>query len=242
MCELERPERNAQLLNIQCRRVLKLDLCASAGKDLGGKWMALAANEDGELISETTVSTTSFEAMDPWLRAMAARDNVKPEIVVIDNVPPHHLTSDLRLDSKAVNIVVDCFQLRDADHVLQDQFHVAHSVSPHFNNMHPSFAKFIIVGWREATTFLDPDLERKVDLMLGAGEIAKECTLRGNKTIIRRGTAMTSAEISTMKADGIYHKLFCSSPSVVVPRHVKSKEDLKIDVMRWVSCLSPGTS
>ena len=101
-CEQERPIRNAQILDITCSKVLSIDLCASSGSDLGDKWSAIACNEDGNLLGQTTTSSTSFKQLEPWLRSLATR--VRPVVVVIDNVPLHHLDAHGRLETAVVQL------------------------------------------------------------------------------------------------------------------------------------------
>ena len=69
---------------------------------------------------------------------------------------------------------------------MQDKFHVAHSLSPSFNNLDPRFYDLIIKGWREVTTFRDSNAESIVDAALRAGQVEK-VTFREQVYRVRRG-------------------------------------------------------
>ena len=58
--------------------------------------------------------------------------------------------------------------------VLQDRYHVGHSISPAFNNSHPLFWAVTIKSLRDLTTNPDPLLEGKIDTALRQGQIAKK--------------------------------------------------------------------
>ena len=135
----------------------------------------------------------------------------------------------------------------------QDRFHVAHSLSPKFNNMHPQYTELIINGWRNCTVVRDGHCERRVDEMLLNGRLTKSCTFRHLKLRIRPPStdeqemgsrscmwrlgageweAVDADVLQRWKTNGAYHELFSTSPDVVVPEHVLDKDVLQISVRR----------
>jgi len=99
--------------------------------------------------------STSLDGLLAWLAVIAARHNVNPLAVMVDNVPPSWDTANLSKFEKKLIAVFGVIW------VGQDRFHVCHSFSIHFNNMHSLFRTLIIVQWRNATTFLDGRLEQR---------------------------------------------------------------------------------
>ena len=182
---------------------------------------------------------------------LAARSNFNPKVCIIDNVPPSWEQENLS------NIETLLMSALGVVWVGQDRFHVCHSFSVHFNNMHPLFRKLIITQWRNATTFRDPGCcEHRVDRMLISGTLTKSCTVCGTKLNIRPPTSderwtscswryglcgswqpVTNAVISDWKLDGSYHELFSTSPNVVVPEHVLEARDLKDEVEAYKTAL-----
>jgi hypothetical protein len=232
--ENERPWREASLQQIGCERVCSIDFCAASGGDLGGKWSVLVVNEQGRLLGQAVVSTTAFnEELGAFLRGIACRSNFKANVVVIDNCPPQHADAHGRPDSKMLDFLVDVFKLRNTSHIVQDKFHVAHSVSPHFNNQHPHYHERVIRGWREATNRRDPEDERSVDDKLLAGAITKKITFRGHVIDLREGSPLSLEQIQELKRSGAYHDLFSQGSEVLVREHVKDKAALLEGVKEW---------
>ena len=117
--------------------------------------------------------------------------------------------------------------------VLQDRFHVHHAVSPSFNNQDPRYFSEVILGWRDATVYRDPEKERILDGLLKAGKIAKKTTFQHQQIIIHQGDIISDAQIAEWKQSGAYHAMFSSHPAVLVPEHVKDEAVLRCDVPEW---------
>jgi len=116
---------------------------------------ALVTNEENNLMGSYVTGSTSLDGLLAWLAVIAARHNVNPLAVMVDNVPPSWDTANLSKFEKKLMAVFGVIW------VGQDRFHVCHSFSVHFNNMHSLFRTLIIVQWRNATTFLDGRLEQR---------------------------------------------------------------------------------
>ena len=205
---------------------------------------ALVVNEENNLIGSYVTSGTSIAGMLDWLKVIAARSNFKARVCIVDNVPP---------SSNYSKYVRDLMEALRVEWVGQDRFHVCHNFSMHFNSSNPLFRDLIIIGWHNATTYRDARCEALVDCMLLAGTLTKQCTVNHVKLTVRPRTdddqeligstgcvyrfglsgewqPVTEAVIAGWKLSDAYHKLFSSSPNVVVPEHVHSEDVLKMKV------------
>ena len=235
--ERRRNLRERQQCAVSCDEVCSLDFCAHSGKILGGKWQLLVTNEENNLIGSLVTDTVKLEDVKPYLQTLANRPNFNAKVAIIDNVPP---SIDLSLLSKLERLIMEAL---DVEWVGQDRFHVAHSFSPKFNNVHPLYYELIIVGWRHATTERDSQCERLVDEWLVAGKISKSCTFRDVKYEIRgtewrkgSGDWQSVEQViidDEWKPSGLYHELFSTSPCVIVPENMLQPKALEVSINRY---------
>ena len=190
-----------------------MDWAKRLGEKIGGEWLALVTNSLGQVIKACRTRTTKLDELIPALEALSRRPAFKPQVLVIDNVPPGVETS------KYVERLMETLLVKK---VMQDRFHVAHSFSQHFNNMHPFYYSLIIHGFRCAYTVYDAQKEATLDALLLDGQVAKNVTFRGEKIHIQRGTATRQEDIDAWKESGAYEHLFGSSGRCVVPRLMKN--------------------
>ena len=85
-----------QMSAVGCKLALSIDGCKASGKVLGGKWQALATQEDNLLLGSKLTNSTSLKELEDWLTEMMEDPDVNPQVVLLDNVPPQHLDANGR--------------------------------------------------------------------------------------------------------------------------------------------------
>ncbi|KAJ1450304.1 hypothetical protein M885DRAFT_532790, partial [Pelagophyceae sp. CCMP2097] len=216
--ERRRPWRRAQLCSIgrdgDGTNWCSLDFAKRQGEMVGGaSWYATLTNGKGDLNGPiVTDSVKVDDVLIAWLTTIGKRPNFKANALVVDNTPP------------AVDQNAWCVALKEAldvEYILQRQ---------NFNNMHKAYHLLITVGWREAWSYLDRELEQENDARLAMGAVKKDISFRGDRIRIVCGTPTSSALIAEWKASSAYHELFTASSVCVAPRRVYSAEVLDVRV------------
>ena len=181
---------------------VSIDLTKRSGKKFGNKdyWLATMCNEDGILIATTVVDGTGIEKIEPWFRAVAARDSWRrkglPLGVVIDNVPPG--TTNEADPANRQPFVRRHLEALEADFIIQDKHHTRQAASKHFNNTHPDFWGDVIQGLRHATSELHQTLESDLDDRLQKGLVVfkKARTFRGTKYSLPRKRVLPVSDLT----------------------------------------------
>ena len=128
--------------------------------------LANMVNEDDNLVMSQVTKSEKIEELESMLTA--AKGKGKCKILVIDKVPPS-------LDEMAVSKLEAYIKVMlGCDKVMQDRWHVAHTLAKHFNNFDARYHGLILLGWRDHTVKCERGREAVVDEMLRKGLIAKE--------------------------------------------------------------------
>ena len=211
------------MCNVGAQKVVALDWCNQSGKLLGGGLLANLVNESSVLMACKRTKSERIEEVIPMFKEVKARLEMKAIVAIIDKVPP---SLDEHAISKLASIIIEHLGVK---YVLQDRFHVSHSVSKWFNNSDPRYHYWVIIRWRVATVLRRAMQEMRIDEMLRRGEISK--TRKG--ITISHGTPLSDSEIQELKDSGAYHDLF-STKEVLVPEDVMDAETLKMTTQRWL--------
>lgn len=235
--EERRDVRTRQMCAVGCQIAAQIDWCAHTGKVLGGKWNALCCNEDSDLVGSKVTQTTTLKEIADWLRTLKKRSNFNPLVAIIDNVPPQLLDAHGRMPTDIIDLIVECFELKSREYVLQDKFHVSHGFSPFFCNQDARFWDLVIKDWRHAISYRDDEAFETVKSALRAGKVKKSCKFRGESVSIKLGEQWDDTKIAAAVASGLFDEMFTLCDKPVVPLHIKSAKSLRDDVPAWVESI-----